>query len=513
MTTSIKSGNQEESHQAGGASEFDHAALDRHPSPNPHGVIADGVSESPLERLAKGNGYFASGQIASLASSTDATVTDVTIDGMDKLLEMARRVANRNDRVRPGSMFEAIVAWKENVDSARSTSLQRTFITHLEGQHRLAGDLERRVVGDVISHAQAKFTVATGPTAIGNLIPQLVDAKYDGMDLIIPAGEIDRVKAALMEKAAAANDVLEKARFESAAARLKDHDTTAREVLYADKYTHAYAAGNEAIAVGKELLVSASTAAVSGAIVGGAISVVKNSIAVSRGDISVTEASVIVAKDTGKSAGRSALTGAVGTGIRYGGQKAGIAMLGKTNIATAVAASVIDIGATILSYSKGEISGEQATERIGQNGTSTLSSIYVGAAAGALFGPVGAIVGSIAGYMVASSLYGACLATLRAGRLAEEEAKRIETLCAEAVQVMQSERAAFDRQLSEILAKRDDAFEHCFALIDASLDGDDSGEAIHGVAGLLHVFGEQLLFASFEEFDDFMEDPNSKLAF
>ena len=85
--------------------------------------------------------------------------------------------------------------------------------------------------------------------------------------------------------------------------------------------------------------------------------------------------------------------GAVGGGLRYAASKGGLATFTQSNVATASAAALIEVGTTVHAYARGELSGAEAAERIGRTGTSTVSGLYAGAAAGMLLGPVGAPLG------------------------------------------------------------------------------------------------------------------------
>jgi len=331
------------------------------------------------------------------------------------------------------------------------------------------------------------------------------------MDLYVPADRIELVRKELEDRAAKMTDPVEKARYLDAAKRLVKHDTKVREVLVATKAPRLYAAQQEAIAAGKEVAFSAGTAAASAAIVGGAISTVKNVYLTSKGNITASEAAIAVAKDTGKSAGRGAVTGGLGTGIRYTAVKIGSKALSKSNVATAVAAGVIDTGAAVLAYARGEINGAVAMERIGQNGISTMSSIYIGAAAGAAFGPVGAIVGSMAGYIVASSLYSSTLSLLRSGSLAIAEAERVEYLCAAAAHELNTQSAEVERYVNEYLSKQRKEFLALLGRLRESKDAGDCESVILAISDLAHLLGIRLKFENYHEFDDFMVNNNSPL--
>ena len=135
--------------------------------------------------------------------------------------------------------------------------------------------------------------------------------------------------------------------------------------------------------------------------------------------------------------------------------------------------------------------------------------MYTGAAAGSVFCPPGAIVGSIVGYIVANQTYDSCVAILREARLAEEEAAIVIRLCYEAIEIMEEQRQAFEEHVDTVLAARRHEAEQCFAVLDAASLQDDPAMIIEALADLAATFGHSLKFARFEDFDAFMLDPNS----
>ena len=159
---------------------------------------------------------------------------------------------------------------------------------------------------------------------------------------------------------------------------------------------------------------------------------------------------------------------------------------------------------TVYEFAKGEITGEETAGRIGETGSAAASGIYVGAKAGAIFGPAGAVVGSIVGYMAMSWAYQTCLAILQRARLAEQEASRVIALCTEATRAMDEQREVFEERLEAWLTRREDAFQACLKRIDAALVDDNEDVAVEALARLAGMTGRALKFKDFEEFDQFM---------
>ena len=209
---------------------------------------------------------------------------------------------------------------------------------------------------------------------------------------------------------------------------------------------------------------------------------------------------------------RGAGAGALGAAIRQGGSRAGFQTLAKSNVATAVASGVIEVGVSVYAFAKGEITAEEAAERIGETGCATASGIYVGAAAGAVFGPPGAVVGSVMGYMAMSWVYQSSLAVLQRARLSEEEALRVIALGAEATRAMDEQGELFESRLENWLKRREDAFHVCLKSIDDALLQDEVDGTVEALSHLAGMTGKALRFKDFEEFDDFMTQSEDPLA-
>ncbi len=126
-----------------------------------------------------------------------------------------------------------------------------------------------------------------------------------------------------------------------------------------------------------------------------------------------------------------------------------------------------------------------------------MSGFYARAAAGAILGPPDAIVGSIAGYMLASSVCRYCIAILHEARLAEEEAAR----------ALDEQRALLEARPDARLAERAAIFDDCcFRAMDAARETGHPNDAIDGLSSLVAICGRELGLATFEEFDKLMTE-------
>jgi hypothetical protein len=174
----------------------------------------------------------------------------------------------------------------------------------------------------------------------------------------------------------------------------------------------------------------------------------------------------------------------------------------KANVAMALAALTISTGVTLWQWLEGEIDLETALSRLGENGTSCASGIFVGAAAGMIFGPVGAVVGSMAGYIGSACVYNSLLSLMRSAKLAEKQALQAKQLCKEAVAEMQRCQKEFKEALASALQNRQEQFDNIVELMVFD-ENKNPLEASAALVEMAHLFNVQV-FSNFEEFDKFM---------
>ena len=429
----------------------------------------------------------------------EADATDMLRGQLELFLDKAK--ANTGNEQLKGFIFERIEAGKFNVDAVRKGSEFRANVTS-EVQGRGTDPVDIEIVnskGKVLREIQAKTSNSTK-----NLTKGVQDPKYAGMKKLVPQDQATEVREQAGETDQNINDELKHKNVSSGG-------TPKGELKTATEHPKFYALKQETLQVARETGVTGLQAAATGGVIGGALSFVKNAYAYQQGDIDGQEAMKNVTKDTAKAGIRSGSTGALGTVIRHGASTTGGRVLAKSNVAIAIASGIIDAGGTVYRYVKGEISAEEAAERLGKTGCSNLSGIYVGATAGAIFGPPGAVVGSIAGYMLAASVYQSCIVVIKEAQLAEKEAERVEDLCIEAAKIRIKQREQFRAAMADYMSESQAAFDEYFETIDQALVTDQPIEAIHALSNLTIRFGKELKLADFEDFDEFMTESDEPL--
>ena len=456
--------------------------------------------ESQGERTTSRSGAELGGAtLAAELTKNVAAATDKFSEGMIAFGSKAQW-DTRPDKLK-GFLFEYIEAAKFNRNAARAGSSARAEVmgSMTGGGHALA-DIKLTGSG---AKKLVQLKVSENPRWLAD---EAIKPKYDGMDVLVPRDKVDEVNRILAEKG-----TRRKVIGELQSGQVASGGTKLSQVKWAASSPKLYRLAMEAKQVGIEAVATGAHAAAAGAVIGGAQSTISNVGAYLAGKTDVRTAATNVAKDAAASSVRAGGAGALSAVVRNLGPRAGLHSLSKSNIATAVASGLIEVGGTVYSFAKGEIPVEEAAERIGETGCATASGIYFGAGAGAIFGPVGAVVGSIAGYMVTSWAYRSSLAVLQRARLAEEDAARVVALCAEAAWAMEQQRETFEVRMDAWLNRREDAFRTCFVQIDKALVDGETDAAVTELARLTAMTGKAIRFRDFNDFEQFMTQSRDPL--
>lgn len=244
-------------------------------------------------------------------------------------------------------------------------------------------------------------------------------------------------------------------------------------------------------------------------IIGGSVSIVKNLVAFIKGDIELDDAAKNVAKDTAASAAVGYGTGFAGAtikGIMQNASSGTIRALSKTNLPGVVVTVTVNATKTMSRYFKGEITGSECFEELGEQGTGMLSSALF-SAIGQTVIPipvVGGLIGAMAGYAIASASYGALLQALKDEKYAREERIRIEQICAEHIQMIRSYRAEIENAISTYLITNIEMFHNAFDDIKQSLSIGDIDGFIASTNSISVSLGHTPQFNSISEFDAIM---------
>ena len=461
---------------------------------------------------------FAGGAHGAAASAPQAAGADSLRDGMDLFRAAAERLTNVDVGQSKGNLFEYIEAARFNRAAAEAGSELKAIVTAAAGAPTAPDDLRIMHHDEVVKRLQAKVSESSTRMASAQ-----ADPKYEGMDRLVPSDKAELVRnysevlagrhgPGPDSKGRDWSDSAPRIRGETEAEGISSEGTTLAETIEAGKAPGRFALKEELGAVASEVKVSAAQAALAAAVVGGAMSAVRNGVAVFRGDKGVGEAVRDASVDAARSGVRGAAVGATGAVIRTAAVRGGLQSLAKANVATALAAAAVESGVIAWQLTRGEIDAAEAAERLGRTGVATGSGLFFGGAAALLIpGPGWAVAGSMAGYMLASSLYQGCLAILKGARLAEEEADQLVALADAAIAQLTSQRAEFEARLDEALEARDERWAHALTRVDLAMASATPEGAVDGLSDLAVLFDSQLAFRSRADFDRFMLEGDEPL--
>ncbi|NER37142.1 MAG: hypothetical protein F6J93_24765 [Oscillatoria sp. SIO1A7] len=451
--------------------------------------------------------------LGAASARTSAAATDALMDGMDSFRVAAAKLGAVDPKISQGNLFEYIEAAKFNADAAQKGSSLEAVVTAERGQPHAAADILIREKNRVVGEVQAK----SGSKAV-NLSDSLAREKYRGMQKLVPDRKAESVRELSRKRAglggAKAEDYADTAKNVSDQLRSRNVSsggTSYEEALWAAKNPELYATIAEAKYLAKEAAATGANAAVAGFVVAGAIAAAKNGIDFLQNRTTAERAIAETAKDAAGSAMRGGATGAASALLRYGFTKIGAKVLLESNAPVAVAAGIIDIGASVYSFATGELAAEELIEIAGQTGTCTAYSLYAGTAGGAVFGPVGAAIGSVAGYLLAAGLYQSAAAIFKEARLTEEQAKKVIAILGASREAMADRRVEFERVFEERFNIAKFEFFSVLDAIDVAIGSGCPESAARALGDFATLSKQKLPFATFEEFDDFMNDNSSSL--
>lgn len=436
-----------------------------------------------------------------------AAGADVMRTGMSQFLGEAQRLSALPVAIKKGNLFEFIEAAKFNYDAALKGSTMVAEVTAALGDTTAPMDVVLRDRRGVVAHVQAKVSESSTYTS-----RVLSTEKYAGMKKLVPQDKATRVRqisGGLAHRmgqrgdpnAAHYADTAANVQGELTHGDISSGGTDLAEAIDAANAPRRYALKMSATAIANEAIAAGAYAALGSAVLRGAIEAAKVTLAVADGtDVGVTDLA-LSARGVLQSAVQGGSTATLATTIRHTIGQPGLA---KANVATALAAGIIDAGAAVFSFIRGDITADQLMHRLGQNGCGTVSGLYTGVVVGATLGPVGVLVGSLAGYLIATNTYQSCLAILDHAHLAEVESSRAVALLAASRQKIASETEEFERLWRGLLAEREGLFRASMKTIDAGLADGDPEVAVAGLSEFVGLCGLSLGFSDFDSFDHFM---------
>lgn len=444
------------------------------------------------------------------AATADASAVMALGVVLDRFRVAAVALANKGPGQRAGDLFEWIVTAKFNAEAERLGSDLLASLTRELGLPHAAEDVVVRQNNITLQKIQTKVY-----HDLGALTRKLADPKYRGMAKLVPEDLVEAVRTQAQNRAAYYAKLNDPRAIDHAdtAQRISGvievgpvcgSGTSLRETEFAAQYPDAYAAGIEVGYLSQAAATSGANGAVAGGLLGGSVAFVRHVWNAACEGGSFDEALGKTCSDAFASGARSGLTAVSATVLRHGAERLGNKVLARADVAAGTAGGLLEAGATALAYVRGEISADEASERFTLTACGTLSNIFVGAAAGAVFGPAGATIGAVVGCLLATEVCTACLAIARGARLATGEALRLEKLYVEATRNLVDLRTEVAQMFRVELERRSMALGEAFERLDVACQTGDADGTMEALTAIVIVHGQSLDLTTFEEFDEFM---------
>jgi hypothetical protein len=455
--------------------------------------------------------------------------------------KVSREYRYQNQKQQAGFVFEILTVEKGNTQGSHHGKAIRTD----DMQKQVAADgHEFGKVNDQLydvarvdthgkyiegSAAQLKFYGESGTDCAKSLLETKFD-KYRAHDVRIevPSDQYDEARAYLkseidlLEKDA--RELERKGKTEAAAKKrakkkkaqqtkrlLKKGKVSSKEIMFATKHPGLHTA----VEIGKTAHKAGVEQAKTGMIIAGASSIVRHLVACLKEEITPQDAAIGVLKDTGVGATVSyatAFTSAIATGIMKKSGSEYVRGLSGTGFVSGMVSSTLDISKVMIRYIRGDITGAQCIEQLGENGFGQLgSAMYSTLAVAAVKGTgsfavkaVAGLVGSTVGYAAAVAVYQELATSLKEYELAVENRKRIEAECEEAVKMICEYRLEMERMAETYLSEHLQTFSEGFDAIDKAIMENDIHGFLKGNAMIQAKLGHVIQFTNQKEFDELM---------
>lgn len=464
-------------------------------------------------------------QIANMANKNIQIGTDVTMEAMKHFRWKGERIQNVGYEQAKGNLFEYIENAKfvRNMANAGQGKLDKMPVTDLPagrggfGGHTAPDDFRIVKNGEIKFKAQAKVNNNIHDTAVN-----FTDKKYIDMQRITVS---DKYKDALKELNEMVNrGEISKATYKEVLSHVRAGLTDDKTGISSGGTTTSeleqfrskdgkininaiknYARNFEFKQVSYEIGNSGIKGAASGAIMAGVISGVENLFEVYKNRKNLDEA----LKDTGlavkESAKRGGIVGLTSAVLRYIGLKHNVQTVSNSNVATALAAGIVDCGVSIYAYTKGEITSEQLQKDLKNTVISTSSAYYFTEAIKITIGSGGGVFLPMAIYTVTSSMIMATKALIDQAKLTAQEYRRAAELLKEETKVLKRYRQQLNDEFKRYRKERKSAMDEFITNFDNSAFVTlNYSDAINSIVKLSDQLGYSLQHKEFKEFEDAM---------
>ena len=394
--------------------------------------------------------------VGNAASQNVQIGTDTAIDSMRELLYKAGKISKVGFEQSKGNLFEYIEAAKLQTNMANcGERFDRNPVTDLAagrggyGGHTAPDDFRMQRNGRIVGQGQAKYNNSAWRAA-----QNFVDPKYTDMQRIAPTDQMADIESCLHKMAE--NGEISKTAYENAVSNLMKKGltdpstgiasggTTTAELQklrgtdgrVSQQAVRQYAARFEGKQLAREVGTAASNMAVATGVITAIVSGTQNLFEVLRDRKTLDNALEEVKADAVSGALRGGETGVLSTVIRFGGRKVALPVLSDSTAATVMAGGLIDGGAALYSYAKGEITGQQLQGALADTTVKSVATVYFTKALGLVVGTANPFV-PMAVYTAAAYVVSCTRAIVEQAELNAAEYDRMTALLKESTRLEQ----------------------------------------------------------------------------
>lgn len=470
--------------------------------------------------IVDGAGGVAGAFIGEAATKHLAEATDRVFRDSRELQRVVDQFANCDVELTQGRAFEFIEVLKFNRQAAEQRSVLEAAATHFDAPHSPA-DILIRKGKEIVREVQAKSSNHPSYS-----VAQFLKDKYEGMGRLVPVDREAGVSRLLDNKLRIApEEALNRQGLEDTRRNLMgrlEHGgvassgTTRAEAEFAARYPDLAALCYEGEAALKEVGVAAGQGAVVAGGFGAIYHTVSNGWMVGRGEKTHGDAIIDAAAGTAAAAARGGTVTGMARAVAVAARQIGIKGLAEGAAPVAVANTVYEAGHATYRYLRGEFSAEEYRDEAGGAVLRSASMFYCGMA-GQLLIPipvVGGLVGSLVGYSASAIMLQSGILGIGANNIVAVATRRreeIEAECFAAIERMAFYQAAADQITSEYQLQYRDQLLPSLVDFETGLMDWNPNAAIIALSRLNLALGKSLPWGSFEEFDAFMEDPDTVL--
>ncbi len=456
--------------------------------------------------------------------------TDASIEGMDLLKWKADRVKNVGFEQSKGNLFEYIEAAKlqRNMGNKAGIRFDKNPITDVGkhkggyGENTAPDDLRMAKNGRIVGRAQAKVNNDPHKTAVN-----FVNKKYMGMQRLAPSDMVSEIHKQLDQMVAkgeisrvAYNDAIKNLQYDGVTDPVTGISSggTTTEELYSlcgkdgkvsTEAVKKYAKNFEFKQYKTEVVTTAKNGAISGSIMGGVVSGVQNMCAILSDEKNLNEAVKDIGIDAAKSGIRGGAVGGLGAAIRIAGTKNGIPVIDDSTAAITIAGGVIDSGAAIYSYAKGEITANELKEELVDTTVKSTTTIFIMKGLGIALKSVGPLAPMVA-YSVASQMVTAARTIINNAKINAMEYDRVANLLKDSVRVMQNNRNQMNQYMMQLRQEQNENFAMLLnGFMFDPVTGNGYDETVNTITQFADRTGIKLQHTDFDEYCNAMSSDDA----